>query len=225
VLAVLAIANGTTTLISLWWLRSETTTRSYAQTAAIDVRADCGSVTIRGADIARARVTAHDVWTFSRPKLTTTVQGGTRTIRSRCGSHVMAGVGGSQSLTVTVPAETRVTVSSDSSTVHVDGIAGDVSARSSSGGVEGSLLRAPRVTARSSAGGVSLSFAAPPEQVRASSSSGGVTVLLPDGPETYRVEVSSSSGSTRTDVRTDPTSTRTIDATSSAGPVRVAYSD
>jgi hypothetical protein len=50
-----------------------------------------------------------------------------------------------------------------------------------------------------------------------------VTVEVPDGPTTYRVDASSTGGSAHTLVRTDPTSDHLITARSSGGGVTVRY--
>jgi hypothetical protein len=46
---------------------------------------------------------------------------------------------------------------------------------------------------------------------------------VPDNPVTYQVDVGSSGGGTRTDIRTDPDSTHRIAAHSSGGGVTVRY--
>jgi hypothetical protein len=222
-LAVVAIGSATLNIISLWWLRGDTIRTSFPVSETVEVRADCGSVTVRGAEVGRARVTMHKISAFREPVLESTAQGTTRTIRAHCPWSF--GTGSSADLTVTVPRETRVVVRSSGSGVDVENLAGPIDASSSADEVDGRALASRTVTARSSAGWVRLAFERAQERVSASSSAGSVTVLLPRGAEAYRVEGSSSAGSTTTEVRTDPESSRRITVRSSAGNVRVSYLD
>jgi hypothetical protein len=145
------------------------------------------------------------------------------------------------SYTVHMPRSLPLRIRTDGGGIHVDGVGGDLDLASSGGGIHvtgshGRLLlrssgggisatdtRSLTVDARSSGGGVRLAFSRPPEQVAASSSGGGVTIQLPNTLDTYRVDIGSSGGSSRNEVRTDPTSTRLIYARSSGGGVRVQY--
>ena len=51
------------------------------------------------------------------------------------------------------------------------------------------------------------------------------TVVLPDTPDAYAVDIDTDNGNVRNDVRTDPTSSRTITVSSDNGSVTVRYPD
>jgi DUF4097 and DUF4098 domain-containing protein YvlB len=79
------------------------------------------------------------------------------------------------------------------------------------------------VQSESSSGSVDLTFSTAPSSVDAKSSSGDVTVLLPSGDETYKVDTDTSSGDESARVKTDPSSVRTIKAETSSGDITVEY--
>ena len=141
---------------------------------------------------------------------------------------------------VTVPKDLKVTIDSSSGDLKVSGLdgatlksnSGDIEAHqmsgqlaleSSSGDIDASNVTATSVTSESSSGSVELAFAEAPTSVDLKSSSGDVTVLLPSGTETYKVDADTSSGDESATVRIDPTSTRTIKAETSSGDVTVEY--
>lgn len=223
ILTLLAITSGTATLVSLLWLRSQTTHTQLAAASHLRVRQACGGVTVRQGGAAIIDLTAK-VWkTFDGPKVTTHLSGDTLTIDVHCPSYTVGGISGSSSLTLLVPAGTALDVSSDGGSVHLIGVSGTVVAHSTAGSVTGESLRSVSVTASSSAGGVHLDFAVPPNTVDATSSAASVSVSVPDDGTTYAVDAHTSAGSTHVGIATDPKSTRTIKATSSAGSVRVDW--
>jgi hypothetical protein len=117
-----------------------------------------------------------------------------------------------------------IDVSSSGGGVRLERVRGQARVRSSGGGVRGVDLRADVVDAGSSGGGVRLAFVTPPTTVRAQSSGGGVTIELPDTPDAYDIDATSSGGSVRADnVRRDPASPRRITVSSSGGGVTVRY--
>lgn len=114
-----------------------------------------------------------------------------------------------------------VVASSSGGGVTVTGLYGPVELDSSGGGVRATGLHSREVTARSSGGSVHLVFDTAPEWVSADSSGGGVEIGLPRVDGGYKVNAESSGGETHTDVPTDPTSRRLVEAHSSGGDVRV----
>jgi Putative adhesin len=100
---------------------------------------------------------------------------------------------------------------------------GSVDADSTAGEVSGTDLSAKSVIARSSSGKVALAFDQPPQVVNASSSAGSVIVIVPPDSSTYVVIANGQSS--EIGVKTDPASTRSINANSSAGTVSVMYAD
>ena len=211
-------------LVSLLWLRSEDLSASYAASAAVRVVSDCGDVDIHAADVPTIVSTTHVLWSFGKPTYTSSLDGDTRVITVRCAS-LSLGTGNSAALTLTVPTATAVSVRASAGHVLLDGLAGDIDVAASGGRVQGSDLSATHVTATSSAGSVRLTFSASPVVVRAHSSAGSVVVQVPHGGAPYAVTATSSAGRADVSIATDPASPARIDASSSAGDVRVGYSD
>jgi hypothetical protein len=115
------------------------------------------------------------------------------------------------------------TVKSTSGQIEATRVGGELRLDSTSGDLEADELTATKVTTHSSSGSVDLSFRTAPESVDVEASSGDVTVLVPEGTETYKVQTDTSSGDESSDVRTDPAATRTVTATTSSGDVKVGY--
>jgi hypothetical protein len=223
ILALLAIGSGTATLVSLLWLRSQTTHTELAAASHLRVRQSCGAITVRAGGAGTIDLTSK-VWkTFGGPRVTTRLSGDTLSVDVHCPAYTVGGISGSSSLTLLVPAGTALDVASDGGSVHLVGVSGTVVAHSSAGSVRGEGLKSASVRATSSAGGVHLDFAAPPSAVVAQSSAGSVSVSVPDDGTTYAVDAHSSAGSTHVGIATDPKSTRTIKATSSAGGVSIDW--
>ena len=144
---------------------------------------------------------------------------------------------------VTVPKDLKVTIESSSGDLKVSDlpggatlkttsgnieaskIGGALTMNSSSGNLEASDLTASSVTTESSSGNLELTFRTAPTSVQAETSSGDVTVVLPTGSETYKVDTDTSSGDESAEVKIDPASTRTITAKTSSGDVSIEYAD
>ena len=144
---------------------------------------------------------------------------------------------------ITVPDDLKVTVEGSSGDLKVSdlpaggslktssgdieahSIGGDLRLESSSGDVEAQDLTAASVTTESSSGSVELSFNTPPMTVQAESSSGDVTVRIPAGSKTYKVDTDTSSGDESANVKIDPTSDRSITAKTTSGDVTIEYAD
>ncbi|WP_020390305.1 DUF4097 family beta strand repeat-containing protein [Kribbella catacumbae] len=142
---------------------------------------------------------------------------------------------------VTVPRDLSVTIDSSSGDLKVAGLSGSTTLKSSSGGIEarqisgdlslesssGDLeatdLSSGSVTGKSSSGSIQLFFRTAPTKVQLESSSGDVSVRLPAGEESYKVEADTSSGDENTTVKTDPAATRTIKVETSSGDATVMY--
>jgi len=144
---------------------------------------------------------------------------------------------------LTVPKDVELTLESSSGNIKVSGLpdgaslkssSGDIEAHdvggslrmeSSSGDLEGHGLTATSVTTESSSGGAELDFATAPQSVKARASSGDVSIRLPSGAESYKVDTDTSSGDESANVKIDPSGTRTISATTSSGDVTVEYNN
>lgn len=145
----------------------------------------------------------------------------------------------STDVVVRVPAGVDVVAESDAGSVTAAGIEGTTEIRSSAGRVraedqvgdlvahsdagavvvDGLLAGAARVT--SDAGPVTVDALEPVTDLVAESAAGNVRVTVPADGEPYAVDAATDAGSTTVDVATDPTSHRTIRATSNAGSVTV----
>jgi hypothetical protein len=237
--AVLAIGYGMVIVISLLSYQSTTEHTTYSQDirrVVLDVQ---GEVNIVGVDSGRTTVERRLRWSLGRPWAVESVEGDTLTIRSRCG--LLFTLRCSSDFFIRLPRAATVNADSSADDVVATGLTGDVALASSAGDVEARSLRgrvalrssagdvfgadlgSAQVDARSSAGDVELRFTAPPSRVDANSSAGDVRVTLPAGIETYNVQAESTAGEVFTDVRTDPSSTRTLNLRSSAGEVTVTY--
>jgi Putative adhesin len=213
-----------------------------AAVRAVDVATSDVDVRIVGGAPAGRPVTAHSSVRFSwdDPVYGATLdRSGTLRVRLRCAHWTPIGCDGH--IVITVPSgvsvsahsddggvraeaiDGPVTLSSSDGGVSVSNVSGDLALSTSDGGIRGDGVRSARVTAETSDGGVTLTFAAPPTSVTATSSDGGVRVHLPDRSGPYYVQAHASDGGTRTSVRSDPRSSRTITLSSGDGGVSVDY--
>jgi len=244
------VVGGILTVASVAWVaigvidllaheRSHTVATITQPVRVIDVSNSAGSVRIEGTTAKEITVDASLSRGLGRPSHREEVEGDRLVVRAHCPAVISNFC--NVTYRVSVPAGTNVRVrasgggitlssldgtidaSSSGGGVHLSNTRGPLYLRSSGGGINATGLRSDRVDASSSGGGVHLAFTDPPTSVVASSSGGSVTVEVPDTADAYRVNVSSSDGRARTSVRTDPTSTRVIRATSSGGGVTVRY--
>jgi hypothetical protein len=240
VFCVLALAYGVFSVVDLLAFGRDRFERTFTEPiGTLEIDSDAGSVRIEGTSGSDTVVVASLRRGLRAPRHTETLVGDRLILDSDC-PPVLTNYC-NVSYTVRVPAHVDVVVSSSGGGVQLSDLSGaaDVTSsgggvratrtsgplrlRSSGGGITGIDLRSPSVDASSSGGGVRLSFASPPTAVAVQSSGGGVTVELPNTPETYRLEATSSGGGVSTSVRTDPASTRVIDVHSSGGGVTVRY--
>lgn len=227
VLRVIGVAATSVAVLLAAWGVASGFARASAQESftaggvrAVHVRADAGQVrVVRAAgDDVEVSVTAEGTW-----RTPTTVRerdGGTLLLSARCDTP--AALGRCEvSYTVEVPDGVDVDLEVSAGRVSVDGVDGEVLARSHAGEVELTDLRSERVDAASDVGRVAVTFAEPPASVRASSETGAVEVTLPAGGEPYAVDATSDVGGTVVDVRTDPASPRSVVARTAVGHVSV----
>jgi hypothetical protein len=205
-------------------------------TNTISVDAKDGSVRLIASPDGDVHVLEHGVYSLSKPRLSAVATAhGVTVVGRQCAGGVFIC---SQELVVQVPASFKVsakssggdvrtmgltgdlTLTSSAGDVHVDGSAGRLTMSSSAGDVDGTNLRSSDVTASSSAGDVDLRFVVGPTRVEAGSSAGDVVVRVP-GAVAYHVTTRTSAGDTKSTVHEDSTSSRIINAHSSAGDVTV----
>ncbi len=241
ILAATAITFGVLNVVGLLaYQKLHFATALPATIRSVDINNDAGHVHVFTATSGSYRIEGNGVRGLSKPTHHEQVANGRLVASAECRNlfsgtcdmnldvYVPAGVavhvrasGGGITLTGAVG---NVDASSSGGGVTVDGArGGDVRLHSSGGSVNATGLAASTVDASSSGGHVELAFDTAPNNVHATSSGGHVTVTLPHTSDLYRVSVSSSGGSTHDNVRTDPTSDRTIDAHSSGGGVTVQY--
>ncbi|UDY38026.1 DUF4097 family beta strand repeat-containing protein [Dermatobacter hominis] len=115
-----------------------------------------------------------------------------------------------------------VAISTVDGDVVATGIGGSLAVDVTDGDVLASGL-ADRAEVSTRNGAVGLSFATAPAAVSVDTGDGEVDVVVPDGPETYRVDATSGDGTVDTRVRTDPASGRTIVLRSGDGSLTVRY--
>jgi hypothetical protein len=240
VFAVIALAYGLTVVIDLLSFGRSHFEQTFAEPiTTLEIDSDGGSVRVEGTTGNETVVLASLRRGLRAPTHRESLVGDRLVLDSDCPAFFTSFCG--VSYTVRVPAHVAVIVTSSGGGVRVSdlsgsvdisssgggvratGVTGTLRMRSSGGGVTGDALRTPDVDASSSGGGVRLTFAIAPTTVRAQSSGGGVTVEVPNTPETYRLDATSSGGGVSTSVRSDPTSSRSIEVRSSGGGVTVRY--
>jgi hypothetical protein len=114
-------------------------------------------------------------------------------------------------------------VDDDNGSIDIRGADGPLRATTDNGSIDATGVRSATVFADSDNGSVEIVMATPPQQLEASTDNGSVTVVLPDTSDTYAVDADTDNGSVRNDVRTDPSSARTITLSSDNGNVTVRY--
>jgi hypothetical protein len=119
-------------------------------------------------------------------------------------------------LRIEVPPTLAVDVRTGTGRITATALDGSLVAASDTGSIRSTNLASSIVDATSGAGEIVLRFTEAPEEVRATSDARSVTVVVPDDQATYRVDASSESGPVRTEVRTDPSSRRTIEVRGSS---------
>lgn len=238
--AILAVGFGTINVIGLLAHEERTETATFAAggVTRLDLVADNGSVEVVGADTDEITVIAEISHGLSRTRHRAAIEGDTLVVRSSC---PWISEWCSVDYRIEVPAELdvqldiedgrlavrdvagAVRVDGDSDSIELTRLAGDVEASTDDGNVVARGLRSASVQADSDNGRVSLTFASAPTTVQASTDHGRVEVVVPDGSETYRVDLETDFGSTDIGVRTDPDSSRRITGSSDSGDVTVRY--
>ncbi|MFD7154636.1 DUF4097 domain-containing protein [Kribbella sp. NPDC059898] len=119
--------------------------------------------------------------------------------------------------------EAGADLKTSSGTIEVHDVSGPLDLRSSSGNVDADGLTSTAVAAHSSSGNMTLDFTAVPQSVEAKASSGNVSIELPPGDTTYKLDTETSSGDRSANVKSDPNAARTITARTSSGDVSIDY--
>jgi Putative adhesin len=238
VLAVLAAATGARLLIGLATLSDEHAHSGYplsGRRLVIEGAGSTGALRISAGQPGRVevdRVVHHDL---QRPQVTQRLDGDRLVLGVRCPTFIVVRCDASYDLRV--PAAIDIRVRNPSGDIRLSGVQGAVDLRSDSGSItvqggsgtarlhsgDGTIraggLRAGDVDASSDSGRIAIELAVVPRQVVARSGDGNVQVVVPAGPQAYRVDARSTDGKVTTVLPTDPDSPVRITAASSSGDV------
>ena len=204
------------------------------------VEIDAGSVEIIGVDGSRIHVEGTVTSGLVRTRHHEDVEGERYVVRSNCPGGLLSNYC-EVTYRIEVPAELAVRVDADDSQVTVrdlrgevevattnevvraDSLTGQVSLRSSNDDVLASGMGPGAVRIVTSNARVQAAFASAPDRVEIETSNDDVDVVVPDTVDFYAVDLQTSNGTPRSDIRTDPTSDRLIAVRTSNGDVRVGY--
>jgi hypothetical protein len=181
----------------------------------------------------------HLTWSWRKPVIQESWNGGTLTLKYRCVS-IDFGPGCGVDYRLRVPAGADVRVTSDSGDIRVGGLTGALvlstgsgnvnvsdphgalTLRTGSGDVNATGIASTRVSARTGSGDVRLYFDAAPQEVTVHTGSGNATALVP-GHGTYRVTTDTGSGGVQVRVANDPAAAATISMDTGSGNITVGY--
>ncbi|MGJ7441931.1 hypothetical protein [Aquipuribacter sp. MA13-6] len=104
---------------------------------------------------------------------------------------------------------------------EADGLSGDVAVDMVTGGVMLTAAASQQVDVQVTTGGVALDFAVAPRQVEVSTVTGGIAIGLPVDGQAYAVSTDVSVGGSDVSVPTDPSSSRSIEASTTVGGIEV----
>jgi len=235
-LSVWAIGFGTFLAANMLVRTEENETRVIEGRVDRVVVSVTGSVLIEAGPADRSEIDRSTEFGFSRPGVIQRLRAGVLTVEIDCDD---AGLICNSRVELVVPSDVDVEVSAErveiaditgdidldtnSGSVELTRVSGAVDARVGGGSVIGRDLTSEVVRAQAGAGSVELQFTRPPRDVDVTAGAGSVQVLVPPGPETYRVDAQAGAGDAKVQVDTDRGSDRTIRAQAGAGDVKVRY--
>jgi hypothetical protein len=218
---VLVVVCGVAVGVSAALTQERTTTATIAQhIERVVVRADTGHVNLSGSEGSRVVVREKLRWMWRKPHVSTSVEGSTLTVSAECpGTSTLNRC--KADLDLAIPFDADVVVRGDSGDISAERLAGHLELTTDSGDVAGRDLNPTTVKATTDAGNVDLEFATQPVSVHANSDSGDVDVTVPAG-GAYRVDATTTAGDVKVEgiLRNDHAG-RTITATADAGDVTV----
>lgn len=216
---------------------TDTTSTTYPQEiTALDVRVDAGTLTVATGPASTATVQAALTWDGEKPTVTQQWTGTQLSVVTGCPGSGRCEV----DLTITVPAGTAVTSTTETGDASLTGLTGPVSVRTETGeirlsqlggqvtadaevgSVTGDALTSGAVTATTETGDITLGFAADPQTVVARASTGDVTVTVPRSSTGYQITADTDSGDRRVSATQDRSAGRTIEAHTGTGDVTVS---
>ena len=120
-----------------------------------------------------------------------------------------------------IDAAVDVVTSNDS--ISADGLGGRVELRTSNDSIRATALSSTHARLHSSNDEITAEFLVAPDRVVVTTSNAPVTIVVPDTDDAYDVELDTSNGEQTAAVRTDPTSGRRLEVSSSNDDVVVRY--
>jgi len=114
-----------------------------------------------------------------------------------------------------------IQLDNNSGDIQAAGVAGNSRFQDSFGTISVTGLAAADVVASNSSGDISLTFTKVPRKVSVTDSFGSITLVLPAGPATYRVQTRDSFGSTIVSVPRSPSAGNVIRATNNSGDITI----
>jgi uncharacterized protein RhaS with RHS repeats len=115
----------------------------------------------------------------------------------------------------------RIQLDNNTGDIQAAGVTGDTRLQDSFGAISVTGLDAADVVASNNSGDISLTFSKVPQLVRVTDSFGSITLVLPAGPATYRVETRNSFGSTTVTVPRSPSARNVITASDNSGDITI----
>ncbi|TDD94836.1 DUF4097 family beta strand repeat-containing protein [Actinomadura rubrisoli] len=159
-------------------------------------------------------------WSGSLPVFDERWNGDTFHVGDRCPSDAECSI----TYAVALPPDVTVTARTREGDITVHNLSGALAMNTSAGDISGTGLAGAQITAATGAGNVQLAFGRAPARVEAVSTAGQVDVNVPRG-QSYLVQTGAKEGGTSVQVPQSPSAGHLIIARSSAGDVRVGYSN
>lgn len=237
IVAIVLIAVAIAVAVTLF--RSTPVQQTADVTAPENVIVDVSNAEMRFAPSPDAdlHVTLRGAYTGPRPELmTTTANGETRvtggcpsgSIFTRCDVNLEVAIPASLPLTVN-GSNGRITareltgtvdISTTNGVLETTAMSGPVSLTTTNGVILVRDSRSPELTAQTTNGGIQVDFSQPPMTMTAATTNGAVEVKVPNDATTYRVSAQTTNGAVDTDaVPSDPSSARTLNLSTTNGPV------
>ena len=117
-----------------------------------------------------------------------------------------------------------IQLDNNSGDIQAAGLTGDTRLQDSFGTIAVTGLDAADVVARNNSGDISLTFTKVPRQVNVTDSFGSITLVLPPGTATYRVQTRDSFGTTNVSVPQSPSARNSITASNNSGDITIVTS-
>lgn len=199
--------------------RTEITSLPADGVSVLDIATDEGSIRVVPSTDGTITVTEEISEGLEAPSRSVEVLGDRLVVRASCSEW--RSMWCSVDVIVAAPSDVAVVARSDDGSVVVVGVQGSLELDSDNGSVRADGVTSADVVATTDNGSVSLVFDRAPTRVLADSDNGSVEIVVPDDGEAYAVRVATGNGSEQIQLPTDPSSTRSITATTSNGDVRL----